>query len=228
MALNILAPLLSFLGLIVVVAGIVYFVMRVRAGEPLRLSFQFLLTLYFYIVSIASLLVLVVGLTGLVRAGLSLPLGQEFSYLDSSLYYRYEAPGGVPEKGREPITAEQLRLRMDQAFREGILQGVSLSLVGGLVWGLHYLGRRRREALGGDIFLVRAYPLLLLVIFSVVGLISAPMALYETLRFYLVPPPEELWMRSAPGESLATAIVFVPFWVYYLLTFLRRVKGETA
>jgi len=56
--LSFLMPILFLMALAVLVAGLAYMVVRVRAGEHIDLSFRFLRSIYFYAMLIISLMVL--------------------------------------------------------------------------------------------------------------------------------------------------------------------------
>ncbi len=231
MVASIIIPVVVVLGLAVVAAAVVFLAMRLRSGEPFAISFRVVLTAYFYLLSIAGLIVLLVGLSGLVNAGLSTVAGRDFSY--------NRPPSGIPRPvpavppgiaAPQAPSPEEQKLEADRQqereFREGLLQGISMSLVGGLVWLTHSLGRRRTEgALERQRgFLNTGYLVVLLVIFSLVGIISLASGVFETLRFYLVEPATQFEFRPPPGPNASAAIVFVPAWAYYLIALLRNFR----
>jgi hypothetical protein len=233
-ALSILVPVLLLLGLGVVAAGAVFLVVKLRTGEPIEISFRLLLTVYFYVLTIASFIVLLLGLSGLVNAGLSTVLGRDFSYSRPPMMKPLPPPpeGGQarPVPSPEAQRSEQVR-RQEIEFREGLLQGASMAIVGGVVWVLHNLGRLRMERREErrTSFFNKAYLIILLAICSLVGIFSLASGVYETLRFYLIQPVEGFGYRSPPGQTLSVAIVFVPAWGYYLLSLLRGLKqGDVA
>ena len=146
---------LSFIVLLVlglVIVGAVFIIQRVRRGEGVSLSLRQVLAFYFYVMTVVTLLVAFSGLSRLVQAGLSVPLGREFSYYpvyypeDYPVPVRLEAPPAPvvaptpsvaptvapPEEG--PIAEEEEARRqkgLDQAFKEGILGGLNFTVVGG-------------------------------------------------------------------------------------------------
>lgn len=225
---SVIIPLGVILGLAVVAAGVVYFAFRLRSGEPINISFSFLLTAYFYLLTVVGLIVLLIGLSGLVNAGLSLVLGRDFGYSRPPVARPLPPPvplEGVPQ--RVAPAPEEQRLEADRQqerqFREGLLQGASMVLVGGIVWGIHSLGRRRMEQGQEERsnFLRMAYLIILLAISSIVAVVSLTSAINDTLRFYLIQPPGEFEFRSPPGQNASVALVFTPVWGYYLLALLR-------
>lgn len=235
MVLSILIPVGILAFLAIVVALVVFMVTRARAGEPIGLSFRTILQAYFYLMSIVSFLVLVIGLTVGIKVALSAVLGPSFSYYTaSSVRMSVEKPPPPdsttrPEVKPQPVPPEEQerqRRQQDRQRQEDIIQGVTLAVAGAIVWGLHTLGRRRlfspTEPL--DRFMARAHLTILLAIFGVVGVIALPMALNDLLRYFLV-PSDEFSGRQPPGASVATALVFVPIWVYYLLAVVRQSRN---
>jgi hypothetical protein len=234
--------------LALLIGGAVYAVLQARSGERVALPFPFLFRAYLYLISGISLLVLVSGLGDLVRGGLAAGLGREFSY--NPVYVPFgsrvaprpvEVPPPPARPGEQPsLTAEererlateqrqreeqQRREGLRRAFQEGLSRGVSFTVIGGMVWGLHLWGRRRLEqgqAQEGDVP-QRVYLLALLLIFSIITLVSLPTGVYDTFRFFLLDRPD--YFHSPPGGRLATAIVALPFWGWYLSRAMQRLRA---
>lgn len=239
-----LFPLLFLVVLAAIIAIVVFVVVRLRSGEPLVLSFRALLTAYFYLMTIVSLLILAVGLSILLKAGLGSALGREFSYYSSPMQRMVKPafpPGRIEKIGEElrVPTEEELRAqqeeqraqqarRIENQFRTDLVQGITMVVVGGLVWVSHLLGRGQIENRQDSAypFYNRAYLTLLLAIFSVAGVIALVSGINDTLRFYIIPVVDEFEYHSPPGGNLAAALVFVPVWLYYLLAFVRQMRAE--
>src|SRR3989304_3971269 len=112
------------LGLALVIAVVVYFAFRLRSGEPINISFRLLLTAYFYLLTIAGLIVLLVGLSGLVNAGLGAVLGRDFSYTRPPIARPIPVtPEGVPQKTAPSPEEQRLQAERQQErqSREGLL-----------------------------------------------------------------------------------------------------------
>ena len=229
MVASIIIPMAVVLGLALVIAVVVYFAFRLRSGEPINISFRLLLTAYFYLLTIAGLIVLLVGLSGLVNAGLGAVLGRDFSYTRPPIARPIPVtPEGVPQKTAPSPEEQRLQAERQQErqSREGLLQGGSMAVIGGIVWALHSLGRRRMEE-GEEraaSFLRMGYLLVLLAVSSLVSMITLSSGVFETLRFYLVESVNEFEFRSPPGQNVSAAVVFTPVWAYYLLALLRGLR----
>ncbi len=233
--LSIMVPL-AILGLVIV--GVVFVIQRVRRGEGVSLSLRQVLAFYFYVMTVVTLLVTVGGLSRLVQAGLTVPLGREFSYYP--VFYpdpypvamRLEAPPAPalaptvvpPEKGPVPEEEEaRLQKGLEQAFKEGVLGGLNFTVVGGIFWLVHQWGRRRFGQ-SGDM-LEHLYLIGLLSVFAGMTLYSLPSGLYDTLRYYLLDSRQGF---TPPGGRLAAAIVALPFWLFYLSAAFRRLRAGQA
>ena len=233
---GLLIPLIVLAFLAIIIALGVYAVLRVRSGEPMRISFSTIVLAYFYLMSIASFLVLVAGLSIGVKAGLSDVLGPEFSYYVQSPVRM--VPAEVPTSGvkptdmkPQPVPADELersRRQAERQYQEDVLQAGTMVVVGGIVWALHRWGRRRAEAQGDGTqgFFSKAYMTIMLALFGIVGLISLAMGVYEVLRYWII-PVDEVMSRQPPGSTIATAIVFVPIWLYFLYQALGKSGRET-
>jgi len=234
--LGILIPLSILAVLAILIAVAVYVVTRIRSGEPLVLSFRTILMAYLYLMSVASLLVFAAGLSVTFKSLSSDLFGREFSYWASPAARfapaRAVAPGQPmePNLKLQPLPEEERernRRQVERQYQEDLIQGGTMLVVGGLVWALHLYGRRRgavSEEASEDFF-HKSYLTILLVIFSVVGIIALPMAAYELLRFFIV-QPDEFSSRQAPGATVGMALVFVPFWVVILWRMIGRTRAE--
>ena len=223
--------ILILLGLVAAIGVAINFVVRVRSGEAVSFPLRLLFRAYLYLISIVSIVILMVGLSSLVQAGLGATLGKEFSY---SPVFKSSAPlrPVSPEEGLvkpAPDLKETGREEgLDRALKEGVLNGLSFTLVGGAVLGLHLWGRRRLESeeeRSG--MLNRSYLILLLVMFSVAALIALPSAVFDTLEYYILDSGDE-FRQGRPGSRLAAAIVTVPAWIYFLNATLRILRRQEA
>lgn len=231
--LSFLFAVVSFLGLGLVTAGVAYLVIKLRSGEAIDLASRSLLSIYLRLITIVSLMVLAVGLSGLVNTGLASILGRDFSYSASPVYREGSFPAGVPLEKGLPSPEEQQRQReeaLESNFRGGLAEGISLTLVGGLIWALHLWGQSslRRHPGGEEPVLHRIYLAVLLVIFSLGGILALSQGVSDTVRYILVGGAAFYTYRPPPGGSLSTAIVFVPIWVYYFATLWRELRPREA
>ena len=67
----------------------------------------------------------------------------------------------------------------------------------------------------------RIYLFFMLSIFSVAGLVSLPVAVYAFVHYYI--EGSRHW--EDPSAALATAIVVVPMWAYYLMRVMQETRA---
>jgi hypothetical protein len=131
---------------------------------------------------------------------------------------------------QETLRIDQETLRIEQAdrdleqrvnrAREGtVINGVSLMIIGAIIWLVHALGRRRLETEEErDDVLNRAYLIAALLMFGIAAIVSLVTGIPETLRYFIL---DSLDRHESPGGPLAVAVVAIPIWVYYLILTLR-------
>ena len=131
------------------------------------------------------------------------------------------------ERLREELGRSQLET--ERQYKSDLVQAGTLTLIGGVLWGLHSMGRRRFQHADNPYneFFYKAYAAILLALFGVAGITSLTSGVYETLRFFLI-PTDEFSYGSQPGDAIGAAIVFVPVWGYYLLSMLRLSNRESS
>lgn len=225
---SVLAPLLILAALVVLIAVGVFVAGRLRSGEAVAVSPRMILLAYLYVMSLAGLLTGAVGLSTGLKVGLAVPLGVEFSY------YRPVAPAiPVPApngqtKPVSPVDTARAQAELERQRRQDVIQAATAIVVGLAVFVTHTLGRRRvgpsLPAIDG--LLRRGDTTLLLAVFGIGGLISLIMGIQDLLQFWLLPAVDEFSYRSPPGSSVATAIVFVPLWLYYLQALVRQSRDH--
>ena len=233
------------------ISGAVFAFSKFRTGSGVRIPLRLLLRLYIYVVIIVGLLLLTQGVTELARAGLAGAGGKDFSYRPVFVNIPGEqglrAPKPVELKDRAELTEAELeelslvlaereekslelrreaRLKgLDRALKEGIIKGLTFTIVGALIWIAHVLGRgwlETREERESPIN--RIYLILVVVMFGVITLVNLPQGIFEGFRFYLLDPLDEFGRNSPPGDKLGLAIATAPIWIIYLAGAIRAVR----
>lgn len=67
----------------------------------------------------------------------------------------------------------------------------------------------------------RFYLFSMLTLSGIAGLVSLPIAIYETIRYYVLDRDYQYWSEE-PSGSVAAAIVIVLLWAYYLTRVIRE------
>lgn len=239
------APFLIITGIVLFLIGTIYLISRVRADQ-MHFSFKHALEGYFYLMMVISFIIFTFGLVLLFNAGLSKVAGKDFSYGLSPPYY-YPEPARVYPPGQEsakpdnltPEQQEELRKkeeqrqleehkkRQSQSHREGITEGIGMAFVGGIVWVLHLWGKRKFYV--GESFsqgIRRSYLVLMLSLYSIIGIVAITSAVSRVLRLYLLNDFDKNTYLAPPGPMVAAAIIFVPVWIYYLWTLIGELRKK--
>ena len=114
----------------------------------------------------------------------------------------------------------------DRPIANDVTLGVTLLVTGAVICLLHVFGKKALEAKEGKAtsLLKRVYLFFMLSIFSVGGLVSLPLAIYETARYYVQHSGEYMYWNDPSGQ-IAAAVVIVPLWVYYLMRVMRETRA---
>jgi hypothetical protein len=114
----------------------------------------------------------------------------------------------------------------DRPISNDVTLGVTLLVTGAVICLLHVLGKKALEAKEGNAprLLKRVYLFFMLSIFSVGGLVSLPMAIYEMANYYVQHGGEHMYWND-PSSSMAAAVVIVPLWCYYLVRVMRETRA---
>jgi len=227
---NIAGILFGLIGLaipILIIGAIVYFILRIKSGISLSISYKDALRVYFYIVILVS-----VGLTGiggvstLINVGLGEMVGREFSYGEVYQDHRELQDLKNNEDSSSYVVRDNRSLseKIDLEMKGNLINGISLAVIGSFLMLVHFLGRRLVETVDEHSDLLRrSYLIAGLAIFAVITIVSLIAGIPETLRYALleVEPGQE-----SPGEALSIAIVGLPIWVSYLVATLRNVRSQ--
>ena len=222
---DIIFPILGLAIPILIIVGIVYFILKIKADLPISFSYRGALRVYFYVGILIS-----VGLGGLggvstlLKVGFGEMVGREFSY--GNVYEEHRDDQQREKNEDHPADTEDetrsLPEKVELEMKGSLINGVSLAVIGLFLLVVHFLGRWWVET--GDErsdLLRRLYLMAGLVIFAIVTIVSLAAGIPETLRYALldINPGEE-----SPGEPLSIAIVALPVWICYLVATLRNIR----
>ena len=227
---NIAGILFGLIGLaipILIIAAIVYSILRIKSGISLSISYKAALRVYFYIVILVSIgLTGVGGVSTLINVGLGEMVGREFSY--GEVYQDHRELQDRKNNGDSSSYVvgdnRSLSEKIDLEMKGNLINGISLAVIGSFLMLVHFLGRRWVETVDEHSDLLRRLYLIAgLAIFAVITIVSLIAGIPETLRYALleVEPGQE-----SPGEALSIAIVGLPIWVSYLVATLRNVRSQ--
>ena len=204
----------------------------VRGGRgALEFAPRNLARVYLYIGSMAGIIVLVVGLSGLLTVGFTTVFGNGFVYGDSIGPIPACAPVSEPNLkcvpgGQADLTQQRLR-ELDRRRGDDLIKGITFTVFGAVFWGAHFLGRR--GVVGADepaSGLRRGYLLLGTVIFGIATVILLPTGVYQALSYVILPAGSGGY-RPGTGDSLPGGVVTLPIWLSFLWLFLRGVRSTS-
>jgi hypothetical protein len=111
----------------------------------------------------------------------------------------------------------------DRSIVNDLTAGITMFCTGTIICVLHVVGKKAVEAREGKTapLLRRVYLFIMLGIFSMGGIVSLPLAIYETARYYV--KDETSW--GDPSGAIAAAVVIVPLWIYYLMRVMRETRA---
>lgn len=207
----------------------------VRGGRgAIEFAPRNLVRIYLYIASMAGIIVLVVGLSGILTVGFAAAFGNGFVYGDSSNIAPVPACGPTTDPnvkcvpGGQPDFTDQRRRELDRRRADDLIRGVTFTVFGALFWGAHFAARRgvmaADELTSG---LRRGYLLLGTVIFGIATVILLPTGIYQALS-YLILPTDTGVFRQGTGDTLPGGLVTLPVWLIYLWLVVRDVRGAPA
>jgi hypothetical protein len=218
--------------------ALVYFLVRGNRADD-AFSSRNLLRAYLRVAYMVSLLVFLIGAVNVLTAGFGAAFGHDFSY--QAPYLTTPAPQCPPPASSSQADQDSYtqciksrgftapREPPDTKLQDDLIRGLSL-LVTGLVLGAgHRLGQRATEtpAEWRDSGLGRMEMLVFTIAFGLATIIALPVAAYSVLRHVILgAQAASNGNTDSPGSALATAVVFLPAWLYYLSRFVRRARDR--
>lgn len=224
MVLGILVPI-AVLGLVILAAALIFR----RGGEGLDLGPRGLLRLYLYVASLAGVVVLVIGLSGILQAGFAQAFGAGFVYGESPRPITAPCPPGAVNCPPQPpvdLDAQQ-RQQLERRRADDLIRGLTFAAFGAVFWAAHWTARRGVAGDDDGPRLPRGYYLLGTVVFGLATIILLPTGIYQGLSYLLLPAAPGTFRQGA-GESLAGGVVSLPVWLTYLWLVVRDVRVVRA
>jgi hypothetical protein len=208
----------------------------VRGGRgAMEFAPRNLVRVYLYIASMAGIIVLVVGLSGILTVGFAAAFGNGFVYGESTPFPSVVAcpPNADPSvkcvPPNQPDFAQQRVRELDRRRADDLIRGVTFTVFGALFWGAHYFARR--GVMGADELtsgLRRGYLLLGTVIFGIATVILLPTGIYQALSYLILPLDPNGGFRNGTGDTLPGGLVTLPIWLTYLWLVVRDVRSAPA
>jgi hypothetical protein len=230
-AVTVLTGIVGFFG------AAVYLIMQARSGRSVKFSLAGFLVVYVYVAAFLGMLVMAIGGSQAVNAGLSKVISPEFSYgrqtapdvslvdpeqdgsSDSGRRQQEAQQSGDEQRLKEQVAREDRRL--ENEFRVGLWQGLAMAIAGGVIYGFHLAARLLLGAIGRMRELRLGYLCVMLAVFGLVTIISIPAAIAQTMEHVVQIPGDYL---PGAGADVANVIVCTPIWLVVLTLLLRQVR----
>ncbi|MBI5284402.1 MAG: hypothetical protein HY874_04830 [Chloroflexi bacterium] len=227
--------LLPSLIVLFVIAGGVVLLVR-RGSDGWSIQFPGVLLAYVATAMLVGVFLVAAGASLLLKAGLAQAGERDFSY-DVQPYPYYEpypvyAPDQtVPSKPSTPDEPGRTVDPSDNAIRDDIATGISLTFAGTVLLAVHAFGAvvlRRRRAQGAQL-ITRAYNLVGLAVATLGFMGTGAQALNDVVRRYVVGGDTvESWQIRHPGDPLSTAIVLFPLVLWFGWRVWQEMGGGAA
>jgi hypothetical protein len=205
----------------------------VRGGRgAMEFAPRNLVRVYLYIASMAGIIVLVVGLSGILTVGFAAAFGNGFVYGDSTPFPATCPPSPDPAVKcvpNQPDFTQQRARELDRRRADDLIRGITFTVFGALFWGAHYFARR--GVMGADELtsgLRRGYLLLGTIIFGIATVILLPTGIYQALSYLILPLDPNGGYRNGTGDTLPGGLVTLPIWLIYLWLVVRDVRTAPA
>jgi hypothetical protein len=224
---------LAVVGILGAIVGAIVLAMRGGRGG-LEWAPRNLVRVYLYIASMAGIIVLVVGLSGILTVGFAAAFGNGFVYGDNSFIAPVPPCGPVTDPNVKCVPgptqdfAAQQQRELDRRRADDLIKGITFSVFGALFWGAHFVARR--GVMGADELtsgLRRGYLMLGTVIFGIATVVLLPTGIYQALS-YLILPAANGGFRQGAGDSLPGGLVTLPVWLIYLWLVVRDLRTVPA
>jgi TM2 domain-containing membrane protein YozV len=182
--------------------------------------------------SFISLAVSTIGGTMLLKAGASYAFGIPFSYTlysatDASTTDVIKDPDVViPDcyEGNTMTFGDKKVCFNEDTRKQEIITGATFFVSMLMIFGLHQFALNRLEKKNKTPWLKKIYTFVSLILYSIVGVIIIPTAIYQ-LATHLLYRVNDVTLYDAPGTTLGILIMTLPLWIFFLVK-TTKMKDE--
>ncbi len=222
----IIFAILSILGTLFAVGGVIYAIIyftKKKKDEKFSISVDLLLKIYLYVISIATLAIAVIGGTILLKSASSYAFGIPFAYdtykTNQELQPIEKDPDAqVPvcyEAEKTTINGQVVCFNNDQ-IKQDLINGATIFFSMIVLFTIHMVGIKMIEKRSVTEWLKKAYTFISLIVYSLVGIVTIPIAIYQ-LSTHLLYRVEDITKYEAPATALSLLILVLPLWIFYLV-----------
>jgi hypothetical protein len=195
-----------------------------RGADGWSIQFPGVLRAYVATAMLIGVFLTAAGLGLLLKAGMADAGERDFSYNTQPQTIYQPSPQGRP-------TVTQTIDPSDNAIRDDVATGISLTFAGVVLFGVHSFGAailRRRKAQGEEV-IARSYNLIGLVV-SILGFLgTGAQALNDVMRRYVLGGTTvQPWEVRHPGGPLSVAIVLLPLMLWFGWRLWQELGGDES
>ena len=224
----VVSALLSLL----VAAGAIYFIFYLvkNKDKGIKITTDSLLKVYLYLISFITLLVAVGGASVFLNSALSYKFGIPFSFNleETNVYYDKEISEPVEKDYVQPecYTGELTEIDgqkvcfSKESQKQGFVNGLTIAISMVILFLIHRFGIFMSEKKSVLFWLKKTYTFVSLIVFSIVGVVTIPIAAYQ-LSTYAFSRPEDITLIDPPGLALSVVVFVLPIWIYFLVSTMR-------
>ena len=222
---------------VLVVGGVIYLVTQLvknkdaKDTKPLNITVKMLFKIYLYVISFISLAVSVIGGTMLLKAGASYAFGIPFSYslyssTDASTEMLKDPDVIIPEcyEGETMTFGDKVVCFDEDTRKQELITGATFFVSMMMIFGLHQFALNRLEKKSSTPWLKKIYTFVSLILYSIVGVIIIPTAIYQ-LATHLLYRVNDVTLYDAPGTTIGILIMTLPLWIFFLVK-TTKMKDE--
>ncbi len=222
---------------VLVVGGVIYLVTQLvknkdsKDTKPLNITVKMLFKIYLYVISFISLAVSVIGGTMLLKAGASYAFGISFSYTlysasDASTDVVKDPDVVIPDcyEGNTMTFGDKVVCFDEDTRKQELITGATFFVSMMMIFGLHQFALNRLEKKSKTPWLKKIYTFVSLILYSIVGVIIIPTAIYQ-LATHLLYRVNDVTLYDAPGTTIGILIMTLPLWIFFLVK-TTKMKDE--
>jgi uncharacterized membrane protein YozB (DUF420 family) len=226
------------LTIIAFLAGLVLFIVGILK-HGLKLDMHTLLKAYLYFMSFITLIIAVFGASLFLKAGFSQVFGYDFSYRVDTYYgtpavdLKTDVAYPSPYEGREMIEIRGEKYYVDKTLpRKDMINGSILFISLFALFLIHRVAIHYIEPKSeGFTVFKKFYTFTSLTIYSLLGIIALPIAIYDLINYLLWNDSMNnsyygSYSMPIPGESLSALILVLPIWIIFLAQVIRYSRKE--
>jgi hypothetical protein len=192
-----------------------------------KLSTKFLLQVYLYVLSLLTLAIAVVGGVTAIKAGLSYPFGIPFSYtlykantIEETRKYDptiTEDNFEICNDGEPLVLDENTYCFNEQRQVTDLLNGLTIFVSMVILFAIHQYALSKIKKGYQIKWLYKVYTFISLILYSIAGLVSIPMSIYQITNYLIADPSTYSYNTpEAPATAIAIVLLTVPLWILFL------------